>query len=168
MNPHIEQGLHVTRRHFLRDCRVGIGGMALASLLGDDRPKSRLAFGAPRPQGAALRAASQARHLPSHGGLAAQPGSVRLQARAGQANGAALPRRVLRGASLRLHQGHADSARHAASLCAVRRERHLAVGLPAVLGQGRGRADGHPVDADRPVQPRAGAAHVAHRFAARG
>ena len=28
----------VTRRHFLRDCQLGIGGMALASLLADDAP----------------------------------------------------------------------------------------------------------------------------------
>ena len=31
-----EQTAFVTRRHFLRDCQLGLGGVALASLLADD------------------------------------------------------------------------------------------------------------------------------------
>src|SRR5580658_413927 len=33
-HPHLQQ----TRRHFFRDCGVGVGSMALASLLGRDAP----------------------------------------------------------------------------------------------------------------------------------
>ena len=33
LNPSLQQKLHLTRRHFLRDCQLGIGGIALASLL---------------------------------------------------------------------------------------------------------------------------------------
>jgi hypothetical protein len=34
MDPRIERGLLATRRHFLRDCHIGIGAMALAGLAG--------------------------------------------------------------------------------------------------------------------------------------
>src|SRR5438105_4355325 len=34
-NPHGQSLLHLTRRHFLRDCHVGLGGIALALLAGD-------------------------------------------------------------------------------------------------------------------------------------
>src|SRR5437764_6368782 len=33
MNPTLQNNLHLTRRHFLRDCQVGLGGIALASLM---------------------------------------------------------------------------------------------------------------------------------------
>ena len=34
MNPRIQQAENITRRHFLRDCQLGLGGIALASLAG--------------------------------------------------------------------------------------------------------------------------------------
>lgn len=42
MNDRLEQFVtrDVTRRHFFQDCRVGLGGMALGSLLAGDRPAS--------------------------------------------------------------------------------------------------------------------------------
>lgn len=33
------QSINITRRHFLQDCRIGLGGMALASLLAEDGSK---------------------------------------------------------------------------------------------------------------------------------
>ena len=33
MDTTIQQKLHLTRRHFLRDCQLGLGGIALASLM---------------------------------------------------------------------------------------------------------------------------------------
>ncbi len=36
MNPQHEHNLNLTRRHFLRNCNVGLGSMALASLMHDD------------------------------------------------------------------------------------------------------------------------------------
>jgi hypothetical protein len=35
MNPHLQHLLGITRRHFLRDCQVGLGGLALACLMND-------------------------------------------------------------------------------------------------------------------------------------
>jgi Protein of unknown function (DUF1501) len=36
MDPTQQQKLHVTRRHFLRDCQIGLGGLALASLMNSE------------------------------------------------------------------------------------------------------------------------------------
>ncbi|MCE9525978.1 MAG: sulfatase, partial [Planctomycetales bacterium] len=33
----------ITRRHFLQDCRIGLGGMALASLLAEGNGQARAA-----------------------------------------------------------------------------------------------------------------------------
>jgi hypothetical protein len=38
MHPHLEQKLHITRRHFLRDSSLGLGAMALALLDGKTAP----------------------------------------------------------------------------------------------------------------------------------
>src|SRR3954451_22118239 len=38
MHPHTERALTITRRHFLRDCQVGLGGLALATLMGERSP----------------------------------------------------------------------------------------------------------------------------------
>lgn len=35
MGPHLQQALAITRRHFLRNCPLGLGGLALAQLMGD-------------------------------------------------------------------------------------------------------------------------------------
>src|SRR6516165_4836696 len=39
MNPTLQQKLHITRRYFLRDCQIGLGGLALGVLM-NDRAKS--------------------------------------------------------------------------------------------------------------------------------
>src|SRR3954467_13922483 len=36
MNAHLQQKLNITRRHFLKNCQVGIGGLAFSALLGDN------------------------------------------------------------------------------------------------------------------------------------
>ncbi len=55
MNPLFAQTqalTHVTRRHFLRDCQIGVGGMALASLLaGEGRGAEALPAGIKNPLG---------------------------------------------------------------------------------------------------------------------
>src|SRR5215204_6392678 len=40
MHPRLEQLRHLTRRHFFRESQVGLGAIALASLLADDAPAS--------------------------------------------------------------------------------------------------------------------------------
>src|SRR4051812_17642003 len=52
MNPQSERLLTMTRRHFLRDCQVGLGGLALATLLGEKATGNERAAAnplAPRP-----------------------------------------------------------------------------------------------------------------------
>ncbi|MDA0590298.1 MAG: DUF1501 domain-containing protein [Planctomycetota bacterium] len=38
MNPLQQRLQNLTRRHFLRDCKIGLGGMAMASMLADESP----------------------------------------------------------------------------------------------------------------------------------
>src|SRR5262245_16611021 len=52
VNQHIRQ--HVTRRHFFQECGVGVGKIALASLLGDALARSSAAAEATRPSSAAM------------------------------------------------------------------------------------------------------------------
>jgi len=49
MNPNLESRLHVTRRHFLRDCQIGLGGIALAALM-DGNAKAQDAPNPLRPR----------------------------------------------------------------------------------------------------------------------
>ena len=42
MNLHQEYAKAVTRRHFFRDCGVGLGAIALADLLARDRARAAL------------------------------------------------------------------------------------------------------------------------------
>jgi hypothetical protein len=52
MTPNLQHALSVTRRHFLRDCSVGLGSLALALLTGDRSPASSRAVDnpfAPKP-----------------------------------------------------------------------------------------------------------------------
>ena len=72
---------------------------------------------------AALRAQGQERHLSAHVGRAAAAGPVRLQARAGQAPHAALPRRAAQEPEVRVHQGAPQAARHALQVREMRPER---------------------------------------------
>ena len=128
--PDIEHLQHLTRRHFFRRARSGLGAIALASLLAKDAParRRRASRRQPaRPAAAALRRQGQARHLPAHDRLAAAPRPVRLQAGAGQAQRPALPRRVPQGQAVRLHLRRAQAARHAAEVRAARQGRRLDV-----------------------------------------
>src|SRR5215213_11054196 len=47
MNPHHEYAKAVTRRHFFRDCGVGLGAIALAELLARDRARGETPVGSP-------------------------------------------------------------------------------------------------------------------------
>jgi len=52
MNPTVQQKLHITRRHFLRDCQLGLGGIALATLMNGakaDPPQEQTNPLRPRP-----------------------------------------------------------------------------------------------------------------------
>jgi hypothetical protein len=49
MDPHTRRLLNITRRHFLRDCHVGLGGLALAMLMNDRASADPPAGGQPNP-----------------------------------------------------------------------------------------------------------------------
>ena len=110
--------------------QAGLGAIALAAMLLErdgrcDRPRRRAA---PRPTtrwrpGRRTSRRGEAGDLPAHVGRAAAAGPVRLQARAGQAPHAALPRRAAQGAEVRLHQGASQAARLAVQVRQMRAER---------------------------------------------
>ncbi|MFB3104268.1 MAG: DUF1501 domain-containing protein, partial [Pseudomonadales bacterium] len=54
--PHIQRGILKTRRHFFRDCQVGLGAIALGSMIAEEVP------GSSRLQGGPL--APRASHFP--------------------------------------------------------------------------------------------------------
>ena len=166
--------LNVTRRHFLRNCQVGLGGLALATLEGSGRQTASAQVAqvaqapgevnplAPRP--AALCPQGQERHLSAHGRVAAASGPVRLQAGAGAAHEPELPRVVPARPAFCLHQRRAEAARHAAALRPAWHERGLGFRGIAAAGGDRRRADVHQVDAFRPVQSCPGRAAALHRL----
>src|SRR5262249_23064791 len=51
MHPRHEWLLHLTRRHFLKESRVGLGAIALSSLLAKDAPAGTPARGSANPLG---------------------------------------------------------------------------------------------------------------------
>ena len=72
-----------TRRHFLKQAgALGIGSMALSSLLNENLAAEILNPSAPR---ASPFAQGETRHLPASFGWPTASGSLRLQTRAGQA-----------------------------------------------------------------------------------
>jgi len=61
---------YFTRRQFFSRCALGLGSIALASMMNDRRAFGRARAAAPQPDGAqaaAFRAARQEYHLPLHG-----------------------------------------------------------------------------------------------------
>ena len=114
-----------TRRQFLKDSQAGPGGASPCSALARPRRERRLAADAvgqsarpPRPPHFAPKAKRVIYLHMSGGAAAARP--VRLQARAGQAPHAALPRLVAQGPAVRLHQGASQAARHPVQVRAAR------------------------------------------------
>ncbi len=95
MDPRDEHLWNLTRRHFLQRSGVGLGALALTSLL-QREAKSDLATNPLAPR-ATLRTPGDTRDLPAHDRLAPASGSVRLQARSGEAGRPGLPGEFLEG-----------------------------------------------------------------------
>ena len=92
-----------------------------------------------------------------------QLGAVRLQAGAGEARRPAVPGGVLQGPAVRVHQGPPEAAGHDVPVRPTRPERQRGSrSLLPHLSSDRRRPDDRPLDDDRAVQPRAGAAAHAH------
>ena len=158
----------VTRRHFFRDCGVGVGKIALAGLLDRRvRPRGHSAPPRDRPQSAgtpdaALRPEGEASDPPVHGRRAQPARSVRLQAGIDQARRQAAPALGDRRPALCVHPPRRGRAGPAVQVRAVRPERRRAFRDAAAPGQGGGRHLPHQVGPDRPVQPRACADLLQH------
>ncbi len=158
MDPRIEQLQLHTRRHFLRQCQVGVGTLALSRPCW---PRSR------RPPRAAIDnplapkqphfAAKAKRVIYLH--LTGSPPHLDLydyKPAAGQADRPAVPRRVHQGQAVRLHLGRAQAAGHAAQVRPVWPGGRLAFRRAAKPANRGRRPVRDQVDDHRPVQPRAG------------
>ena len=160
MHPRLQHLQALTRRQFFRDSQVGSRHWRWPRCwtrgLGCDRASVRRSA---RAQEAALPGQGEAGHLPAHDRLAAAARPVRLQARAGQAQRPALPRRVPQGQAVRVHHGHAQAARHAraSSRSTARAARGCRDAIPH-LHEVADELVRDPVDEHRPVQPRPGRA----------
>ncbi len=151
MNPLQHHCLDVTRRHFLRDCGVGLGKVALAGLL-TDLAAARRAGRSRRPmplapQAAAFPGEGQTRHPPLHGGRAIAARSLRLQARADKARRQAAAALGHRRPALRLHPAGCRRARAAVQVRQARPERRGALRDAAASGEDRGRHLPHQIRA---------------------
>ena len=175
-----------TRRHFFADCGVGLGAMALASLLAGERPAAHGggdagAAGAARPPiggrarprsaggpaGPSSRA-GQERHLPVHGRRAEPARAVRLQARSSRSiSGQPIPDSFIQGRRFAFMD--IFTKEQPKLLGTVRKFAQArpvgGVGLGALAAPGRGgrRPGVRPVGGDRRLQPRAGQAVRQHR-----
>ena len=135
----------VTRRHFFRECGIGVGKIALAGLL-DRRVHRQLVRLARRhrPESAgaeiaALRTEGEARHPPVHGRCAEPARPVRLQAGADQARRQAAAALGHRRPALCVHPPRRGRARAAVQVRQARPVRRGALGDAAAPGQGRRR-----------------------------
>ena len=159
----------VTRRHFFRQSGIGLGALALASLLERrrSRRRRRRRGGPLAPQAAALRAEGEERHLPVHGRRAVAARPVRPQAEARTSSTASRSRsRSSRASASPSSRACRKLLGSPYAVRAARRVRRRALELLPHLGRGRRRHRDRPLDAHRPVQPRAGPALHEHRVTA--
>ena len=127
----LQQARAQTRRQFLRHSQAGLGASrwrCSSSARAGRSPGGRAGPHVRRPTtrwrpGRRISRRRRSRHLSAHVGRPAAAGPVRLQARAGQAPHAALPRRAAQEPEVRVHQGASQAARLAVQVRAVRPER---------------------------------------------
>ena len=112
MNETSTPGMALARRHFLRDCGVGLGKIALGSLLAGVAA-SRVAANPLAPKQPHFPAKAKARHPPVHGRRPEPARPVRPQAGAGEARRQAAPAGGHRRPALRLHPPRRRRARPA-------------------------------------------------------
>ena len=151
-----ERSLHLRNPPpVLQPCGVGVGKIALASLLGDcarrSPGKSANPIGA---EAAAFPGEGEERHLPLHGRRPQPARAVRLQAQAPGVRRQGRARIAAEGQALRVHgyvlEGAAQAARHAARIQAARQERSYVSELLPNIG-GRSRRPRVRLAASRPI-----------------
>ena len=156
---------YLTRRWFFRDCGVGLGSIALASLLGESAGGGPVADPL-APKKPHFAGQGEARHLPVHGRGPEPSGTVRQQAAARQVRRQAAAGRAAQGLPGRVHQPELEAPRAEVQVRQARQVRGRAVGTAAAPGDRRRRHRHRQVDGHRRVQPRPGPDLHEHRLAA--
>ena len=173
MNPQIETLALKTRRHFLRDCQVGLGGMALASLLAAATRRRR------RPAPAAVAGTTRCAPRPPHFAakakrviylhLTGSPPHLDLfdyKPELVKHDGEPCPDEFLKGKRFAFTSGVPKLLGTPRKFAQYGKSGvWMSDALPHLHGGGR-RAVRHQVDEHRPVQPRPGRAAALHRLAA--
>ena len=174
-----KQRLFVARRHFFRECGVGVGKIALAGLLTDAFARgaeaaraaaaARDAATVPDAEAAAFRRQGEAGHPPVHGRGAEPARPVRLQAGAGASyEGKPIPPSVIGGQRYAFIRPDAAVLGPRFKFAKHGQSRRRALGDAAAPGEGRRRHLHRQVGPHRPVQPRPGADLLQHRLLAAG
>ncbi len=152
----------LARGIFLRDCRLGLGAMALGNCCCGISPWTAhgtisRSIGQSAPTASnSLPGTSEERHLSVHGGRAEPAGVVRSQAEAAGTRRPGDSRVVRRQQAFRVHQEGREAAGHAPQVRSTWAERPDDLGIAAAFGDGCRRHRDHPLDEDRRLQSRAG------------
>ena len=169
MHPRFEYLQALTRRTFLRDSSVGLGSLALASLLTPrlvaDAPDRRTRW----RRGSRTSPAKAKRVIYLH--MSGAPPHLDLfdyKPELVKRNGQDCPDAFLKGKRFAFTSGVPKLLGTPQQVRAARQGRRLDVRRDPAPARGRRRAVRHPVDEHRPVQPRPGRAAALHRLAAAG
>ena len=164
-----------TRRHFFRDCGVGVGKIALATLLAESQARTawagRARLGRPRatswhpgrPTSPRRRSASSSCSWPARPASSTCSTTSRPCA---SYDGQPIPAEVVKDQRYAFIRPDASLMSAAVRVRPARPVRRRALGDAAAPGEGRRRDRDRQVDAHRPVQPRPGADLPQHRLAA--
>ena len=143
----------ISRRHFLKNCQIGLGAIALSSMLSKDCPAGPSEATDPlASKSPPFCAKGHAGHLLAPDRLAAALGSVRLQAGTGEDGRQALSGRVHFGKTVCFYFRNAQVVRHTAQVHSARSGRNLDVGCNSPFAQGGGRPVCNSFDAHGSVQ----------------
>ena len=159
----------LTRRHFLRQSQLGLGALAFSSLLGRPKPAQR-----PRRLEENSLAQREPKAVPKArsviylhmSGSPPQQDLFDYKPKLVQFNMQPCPDELLKGQRFPFIKGHPKLLGTPYRFRPYGRVRHGDERAVARPGFGRRRHRPRPLDVDRPVQPRAGRAAVAHRLAA--
>ena len=130
MNLHHEFARYLTRRHFFRDCGVGLGAIALAELIGRDAARadqSKNPLAPKKPHHAPKAKAVIYLHM---AGSPSQLDLFDYKSELVKFNGKPCPKEYLEGQAIRVHSRGAEHARHAVQ---VRQARPVRSGAERTL-----------------------------------
>ncbi len=159
----------LTRRHFFADCGVGLGSVALASLLSEGK-----LFASPTADRRTNPLAPLPPHFPAKAKrviflhMAGGPSQLELfdhKPKLNELDGQVIPAVVREEPAVRLHQGGCEAAGLAAAFSLLGQMRDRDVDAVAAFGLGDRRGGSHSQHEDRRIQPRPGQALHQHGLA---